>query len=207
MAVVACVLAPVAMLATACDPDEDDAVTGCETLVREASQAIEVDEQVRGLDRALVACSSRAAFIAELDRYPSIIGYDSATFVALRCERTDDDAVRSGPTCSSVIVETTVPASTLAPVVFVGATLDGRQIELRPEDGVEFAGDVPAVVQQTVDIAVESGCEGVAEQRNLWASRIDDPDSGDIASVYAQHAQNVADYIGCDLPPLGGDDA
>jgi hypothetical protein len=82
-------------------------------------------------------------------------------------------------------------------IVFVGDTLDGRQIEITPADGVEFVGDVPTVVQQTVDIAFESGCEGVIAQRDLWISRIDDTPAGDIASLYAQHAQNVANFIGC----------
>ena len=63
-------------------------------------------------------------------------------------------------------------------------------------------GEVPAVIQQTVDIAFESGCEGVIAQRDLWAARIDDSPAGDIASVYAQHAQNVANFIQCDTEPL-----
>ena len=88
--------------------------------------------------------------------------------------------------------------------MFVGDTLDGRQVEIRPSESTRFDGDVPAVVQQTVDIAIESGCEGVIAQRDLWASRVDDPVIGDEASVYAQHAQNVADYIQCDVPPIGG---
>jgi tagatose-1,6-bisphosphate aldolase len=65
-----------------------------------------------------------------------------------------------------------------------------------------FVGDVPQVVQQTVDIAIEAGCEGVIAQRDLWAARAIDPAMGDEASVYAHHAQNVANYIGCVSPPL-----
>ena len=49
-----------------------------------------------------------------------------------------------------------------------------------------------------------SGCEGVIAQRDLWAAQIDDSSDGDIASVYAQHAQNVADFIQCETEPLGG---
>ena len=86
--------------------------------------------------------------------------------------------------------------------MFVGDTLDGRQVEIRPSATIQFVGEVPAVVQQTVDIALESGCEGVIEQRDLWVSRVGDPLFGDEASVYAQHAQNVALYIQCEVPPI-----
>lgn len=195
-----------AFAVTACDPpgdDADDAPTGCADTVREASFAAEVDEQVRLLDTALLTCRSYDALAAQLARYPGIIGYDTGTFVSLRCERTDDETIRAAPTCSSVITPTTTtPPTTLPDLVFVGDTLDGRQVEIRPSATTEFEGEVPAVVQQTVDIAIESGCEGVIEQRDLWASRVDDPVIGDEASVYAQHAQNVADYIQCDVAPL-----
>jgi len=89
----------------------------------------------------------------------------------------------------------------LPELVFVGDTLDGRQVEIRPSATIQFFGDVPAIVQQTVDIALESGCEGVIAQRDLWASRVADPLFGDEASVYAQHAQNVAVYIQCETAP------
>jgi hypothetical protein len=169
----------------------------------EASMAVEVDEQIGLLDTALVACRSYAAFTGELARYPGIIGYDAATFVSLRCARVDDELVRTSPTCATVIAPaSTLPPTTLPELVFVGDTLDGRQVEIRPSATIQFDGLVPAVVQQTVDIAIESGCEGVIEQRDLWASRVGDPLYGDEASVYAQHAQNVADYIQCDSPPI-----
>ncbi len=191
---------------TACDAPGDDgsaAPTGCAATVADASQAAETDEQVRLLDAALVTCRSYRSFTDELARYPGIIGYDAATFVSLRCARVTDEAVRTSPTCATVIAPaTTPPPTTLVEVVFVGDTLDGRQVEIRPSATIEFVGEVPAVVQQTVDIALESGCEGVIEQRDLWVSRVDDPLFGDEASVYAQHAQNVALYIQCDVPPI-----
>ena len=92
-----------------------------------------------------------------------------------------------------------VPTTAPVELVFVGETLDGRRIEIRPDADTVFVGDVPQVVQQTVDIAVEAGCDGVIAQRDLWASRVNDPVIGDEASVYAHHAQNVANYIGCDV--------
>ena len=190
----------------ACNPsptDDDAAPTGCAATVEEAAVAVEVDEQVALLDTALVTCRSYRAFTSELARHPGITGYDTATFVSLRCERVTDELIRTSPTCATVIAPaTTLPPTTLPELVFVGDTLDGRQVEIRPSATIRFVGEVPEVVQQTVDIALESGCEGVIVQRDLWANRVGDPLFGDEASVYAQHAQNVAAYIQCETPPL-----
>lgn len=165
--------------------------------------ASETSAQIRLLDRALSTCSSYQVFADELARYPSIIGYDPATFVELRCNSVTDEVVREGPTCSSVIVPVTAaPPTTTVELIFVGDTLDGRAIEIRPSAEIRFDGEVPDVIQQTVNIAIESKCDGVIAQRDLWAARISDPTIGDEASVYAQHAQNVASYIQCDVPPL-----
>ena len=60
----------------------------------------------------------------------------------------------------------------------------------------------PLLAKRQVEVALESGCEGLIAQRDLWAARADGPLFGDEASVYARHAQNVADYIQCDSPPL-----
>jgi len=189
----------------ACTPPEEEAAppTGCAALVREASQAVEPDDQVEMLDTALVACASYTTFANQVQRYPGIIGYDLDTYLLLRCQNADDERVRRSAACGGLVgPETTPPPVTAPELVFVGETLDGRTVEIRPSNVVEFAGDIPAVVQQTVDIAVESGCSGVLEQRDLWASRIDDPLIGDEASVFAQHAQNVAIYIQCDPAPV-----
>jgi len=205
-AVVALALVPGVV---ACTPDDDSAEgpSGCSASVEAAAEAIEPDQQVVLLDDALVACASYATFRSEVGEYPGIIGYDFDTYLRLRCERTDDERLRNTPACDVAVgPPTTPPEVTVPDLVFVGETLDGRQIEITPSDLVEFDGDVPAVVQQTVDIAVESGCEGVIEHRDRWASRADDPEIGDFASVYAQHAQNVAIYIRCDTPPIPGVD-
>lgn len=201
-------LATIAVMAAtlaACSPadDEPQGRAGCAETVREASEAREVDEQVRRLDDALRICRTYESFEAELARYPSIIGYAPETFVLVRCSRADDEAVQNSPSCRAVVSPTsTLPPTTVVAIVFVGDTLDGRTIEIRPSARTEFVGEVPAVVQQTVDIAVESGCSGVIEQRDRWASRVNDPVIGDEASVYARHAQNVAEYIQCNVEPV-----
>jgi len=188
----------------ACTPDEEaDAPTGCAARVRAAALATEPDRQVAMLDDALLACSSYDTFRTEIGRYPGVIGYDLDTFLELRCVRADDDRIRTTAACRAVVTApTTPPPETVAELVFVGDTVDGRRIEIRPSGDIEFEGDIPAVVQQTVDIAVESGCPGVLQQRDLWLTRIGDPTIGDAASVFAQHAQNVAVYIRCDPDPI-----
>ena len=191
--------------AVACTPGDEGAEvpTGCASAVRAASRAAEPDEQVDLLDTALLACSSYDTFRDQVGRYPGIIGYDLDTVLELRCVRADDERIRTTAACSAVVAPpTTPPPATVAELVFVGDTVDGRRVEIRPTAEIPFEGDVPAAVQQTVDIAVEDGCLGVIQQRNSWLDRIDDPTIGDAASVFAQHAQNVAVYIRCDPPPI-----
>lgn len=197
-------LAVVLAVASACDaPTDGQATSGCASLVEDAARQSEPGDQVRMLDRAMLACGSYDAFTSELQRHAGSIGYDPVTYATRRCERVDDEELRGTPTCAAVITPTTTaPPTTIVELIFVGDTLDGRPIEIRPGPGIEFVGEVPAVIQQTVDIAVESGCDGVIAQRDLWAGQITDSAAGDIASVYAQHAQNVANFIGCDTEPL-----
>jgi hypothetical protein len=187
---------------TGCSPKDETAESGCASTVHDASLASEVSDQVRLLDLAMVRCRSLQELTGEMGKYPGIVGYDLDTFVQLRCSRVSDESVRSSPACLSFTATTPPPATAPAELVFVGETLDGRRIEIRPDADTVFVGSVPQVVQQTVDIAVESGCDGVIAQRDLWASRTNDPVIGDEASVYAHHAQNVANYIGCQSPPI-----
>jgi hypothetical protein len=198
------VIATVALMsvATACKPKDETTQSGCASTVEDASLAVEVADQVRMLDMALVRCRSLQELTSEMGKYPGIVGYELNTFVQLRCSKVTDESVRSSPACLSFTATTPPPATAPTDLVFVGETLDGRRIEIRPDADTVFVGETPQVVQQTVDIAVESGCEGVIAQRDLWASRISDPVTGDEASVYAHHAQNVANYIGCETPPI-----
>ena len=199
---VAVVAGALVLTATACTPKDKTAESGCASTVHDASLAVEVSDQIRLLDSAMVRCTSLQELTGEMGKYPGIVGYDLNTFVQLRCSRVTDESIRSSPACLALTATTPPPTTVPADLMFVGETLDGRRIEIRPDADTPFVGNVPQVVQQTVDIAVESGCEGVIAQRDLWASRINDPVIGDKASVYAHHAQNVANYIGCESPPI-----
>jgi hypothetical protein len=189
--------------ASACAKDDDSsAVTGCAETVREASRAVEVDEQVRLLDRALIRCRSLEELTGEMANYPGIVGYDLPTFVQLRCSKVTDEAIVGSPACAALIAPTTTVAGTAEPLVYVGETLDGRSVEIKPDADTPFVGESPAAVQQNVDTFLESGCVGVITQRDVWAEQIDDPVIGDEASVYAKHAERVADYVGCVYTPF-----
>jgi hypothetical protein len=191
-------------LAAACSPaSPETATTGCATAVADAARSIDIDDQKRFLDEALLQCRSVADLANELNRHPGLLGFSATEFVTARCARIDDPATLRAPTCAAVAAPaTTAPPTTVVDVVFVGDTLDDRRIEIRPGATTRFVGEVPEVVQQTVDIAFESGCDGLIAQRDLWFGRTGDPVTGDEASVYARHAQNVAEYIGCEIPPL-----
>jgi hypothetical protein len=193
----------VAMLG-GCSTEEGETVTGCEATVAAASTAVEVDDQIRLLDTAFVRCRSYEALVTELEQHPGIVGYEIAAFVERRCDTSTEEALTGSPACERFVATTVAPSTDAPQPVFVGETLDGRRIELRPDADTPFAGEYPEVVQRTVDIATESGCPGVLEQRDLWAARVDEPQFGDEASVYANHAENVATFIGCEFDPIAG---
>jgi len=194
----------VALIATAGCGGEDPAAAepDCATTVRSAALAVETRQQVVLLDAALRRCGGIDQLTTEMSRYPNMVGFSPATFVALRCSRSPDPDVQTGPVCSALAAPATTPQAAANELVFVGATLDGRTVEIRPDADTPFVGQLPAVVQQTVDIAAESGCEGVIAQRDAWAARTVDPEIGDEASVYAKHAELVAAYLACPFAPI-----
>jgi hypothetical protein len=192
-----------AAVAGACSQSQEpEAATGCAATVREASLAAEVDEQIVLLDLALARCISVGALVGEMARYPGIVGYSPATFVELRCGTATEETVRTSAVCTSYAA----PATTVLPVspdvVYVAETLDGRRIEIVPDADTPFVDGRPEPMQRTVDIAVESGCQGVIAERDRWVGLIGDPALGDEASAYARHAENVASYIRCVFEPL-----
>jgi hypothetical protein len=177
----------------------------CRGAVADAAESIEVADQIRLLDEALRWCGSYGAYLTELVEHPGLVGYSPETYIDLRCRTVTDPQLRGTPTCRTAHPPTTPPVATLPDLVYAAATLDGRVIELRPSPAVPFTGDVPSVVQETVDIAVQANCPGVLAQRDLWAGRATDEagtEGGDIASVYAQHAIHVALWIGCENAEL-----
>jgi hypothetical protein len=186
----------------ACDADDETTATPqtCASLVDRAARASEVREQVDLLDDAIVACRAIEALDVELRRHPGMIRFDTVTFIANRCDRSDDETVTSSPICGQSL--SAVPTTTIAVVeeVYEGQTLDGRMVEIRPSD-VEFVEGKPEPIIRIVDIATEDGCEALAAERSTWQALLLDPELADQASVYARHADNVAVFVGCTTPP------
>ena len=60
-----------------------------------------------------------------------------------------------------------------------------------------FAGGVPEAIARMTE-ATEDGCDAVIAHRDDWLRRVDDQVDGDAASVFAQHAQNIATFMRCD---------
>lgn len=176
------------------DSDAPEAGPTCAEAVGEAALEIETDRQLRGLDEALSRCASYDEYLTQLRAHPGVVGYSPETYIELRCNAVTDPAARGSATCRTVAPPSTPPPSA-AQVVYAAETLDGRVVELRPSQSVPFVAEVPAVIQETVDLANSQGCPGVLAQRDTYLALAP---TDDIASVYAQHAINVALWIGCD---------
>jgi hypothetical protein len=178
------------------------AAPGCAATVREASLAADVEQQIASLDLALARCPSIEALIGEMKRYPGIVGFSPETFVEVRCETAPTDAVLTSPTCTSFAAPATVAIQVVPDAAYAAQTLDGRAIEIAPDADTPFVDGRPEAIQRAIDVAIESGCEGVIAVRNEWAARVADPVIGDEASAYARHAEDVARYIRCVFEPL-----
>ena len=76
--------------------------------------------------------------------------------------------------------------------------MDGREVTIGPDD-TEFVDGKPVAIVAIVDIAAEDGCVGVEAERVRWLAEANDPLTGDEASIYAQHAENVLAFIGCEV--------
>jgi hypothetical protein len=194
------VLTPLVVASCGDDQANVAATPTCASLVDRAARASETRQQVDLLDDAIVVCRAIEALDVEVRRHPGMIGYDTATFIAARCERSTDKTVTASAICAQRAAA--IPTTTIAVVeeVYEGQTLDGRTVEIRPSD-VPFVEGKPEPIVRLVDVALEDGCEALAAERANWEARVDDPAIGDQASVYARHADNVAVFVGCVAPP------
>jgi hypothetical protein len=193
-------LAGLVLVAVACDPDTDEqsGVDPCVTTIERASRAAEISDQVALLDSALLSCRSFTAYDAQLGRYPGIIGYDGLTYVTTRCAAlADDELVSESSVCTDVVSPTASTLAGVPTVEYIGQTMDGREVTI-DEGDTDFVDGKPAAIVAIVDIAAEDGCAGVEAERDRWLADASDPVVGDQASVYARHAENVLEFIGCE---------
>jgi len=192
----------VLVLVGACDADAEEQSGGdpCVSSIERASRAAEISDQIEFLDSALLSCRSFTAYDAQLGRYPGIIGYDGLTYVSTRCAAlVDDELVKESAVCTDIASSTPSTIPGVPALEYVGQTLDGREVTIGPDD-TEFVDGKPVVIVAIVDIAAEDGCTGVEAERDRWLAEANDPITGDEASIYAQHAENVLAFIGCEVP-------
>ncbi len=194
----------VAVLVGACTPDAGSEATPsdpCRATIDEAGAAAELREQVDLLDRALVICATPEVFAVNVQRHPTLLGWDVETYLSNRCRTVEDESVRRSRICTSEqVTPTTSPVVAAPEVVYVGTTLDGREIEIRPRAGRPFEDGRPRVLVEMAEIARRLGCDGIEAEYVRWIEQIDDPLIGDEVSVYAQHALDVLAFIQCDPP-------
>ena len=194
------VFAGLVLVGAACgsDAEQQSGANTCVGTMERASRAAEISDQIALLDSALLSCRSFTAYEAQLDRYPGIVGYDALTYVTTRCAAlATDEVVSASSVCADVASPTSTTIAGAPEVEYVGQTLDGREVTIDPGD-TEFVDGKPAAIVEIVDIAAEDGCEGVEHERDRWLANSTDPLVGDEASVYAQHAENVLAFMGCE---------
>jgi hypothetical protein len=187
-------------IGAACAPD-DEATTGpdtCRSLVERAASTADIADTVKLLEDAMLECGTIGRLDRELERFPSIVAAETIDFVSRRCTVSNDVTIASSDICAETAEAPDSPtaASTTTIPAYVGRTLDGRDITIRPGPDTPFVGDTPQPVIQIVDVAAEDGCEAVEELRDWWTAQ-SEGSGGDAASVYAQHANNVLDFLGC----------
>lgn len=184
-------------LASCASEPQAETVT-CHDIVREAAFEIDVEDEIRGLDDAILQCGSYDEFYAEMTSYDRIVGYSVDEFIERRC-RDESDRLGDSGVCTVAVPPTTAPELS-KDLSYSGETLDGEVITVTPAE-VPFDGELPATIAKTVK-AAEQGCVNVLGARNDYAFYANDTREGKIYSMYAQHAQNVADFLGCISEPL-----
>lgn len=170
----------------------------CRAAIDEASAEAELRDQIALLDRALVVCASVETFTVNVERHPTLLGWDVDTYLSRRCATADETVQRSRVCTSDDVTPSTEPRIAAPEIVYVGRTLDGREVEIRPRPGRPFDDGVPRPIEEMTAIAERLGCDGVESEYQRWFEQVDDPVIGDEASVYAQHALNVLAFIGCE---------
>jgi hypothetical protein len=81
---------------------------------------------------------------------------------------------------------------------FIGRNLNGDEVTIVPDADTPFIDGRPEAIVVMVDTAFADGCSGLADEVGYWSALIDDPGIGPEASVYAQHALDLSNFIGCD---------
>lgn len=149
-------------------------------------------------------CSGPDVFATHVGRHPTLLGWDIETYLANRCVSAESPAVRGSRICRAdgIATSTTMPTADAPTVFYLGTTLDGREVQIRPTPSRPFTDEgIPLVIDEMARIAARAGCDGVEAEHQRWLAQVDDPIIGDEASAYARHALDVARFIQCDVEP------
>lgn len=175
---------------------------GCSPAVRAADNAIEVDEQVRQLDRALMVCADRQQLVNEIRKYPGLVGYEPKHFIEQRCAQSRDADVVTSNICGGTVASTTVAAAqvTMPEPTYTGRPIgqdDTNTVVLSPSMGVPFTDNVPTEVHITANSWITGGCEALLERRDQLTKRADAAPDDRPSAVFARHAQNLVQVKRC----------
>ena len=188
--------------APAAEPVDTDP---CARRVTLAASAIDIDDQVAALDEALTVCRDLDAFRIEVDQHPGTLGVEPAVFAARRCSRSELPGIATAPICDDPAVGLLTGATTATAVEestealsFVGRNLNGDDVTIVADADTPFVDGRPEAIVMMVDTAFTDGCTGLDDEIDYWSALIDDPGIGPEASVYAQHALDLRNFIGCD---------
>ncbi|MCB0968671.1 MAG: serine/threonine protein kinase [Ilumatobacter sp.] len=102
---------------------------------------------------------------------------------------------------SAETVEGAVSTAPPPSASYEGTTMDGRVVEIRPSALIPFRDGEPVAIQD-MTAAMDEGCEAVIAQRDRWAADVGGERFGDAASVFTQHAQNIANLMACNPGPI-----
>ena len=179
----------------------------CARRVAVAAAAIDIDDQVDALDDALTVCRDLDAFSTEVNDHPGTLGVEPAVFAARRCSRSQLAGIATAPICDDPAVALLTGEHAGAPVEdgggadtasFIGRDLNGDEVTIVADADTPFIDGRPEAIVMMVDTAFTDGCTGLDDEFDYWSARIDDPGIGPEASVYAQHALDLRNFIGCD---------
>jgi hypothetical protein len=123
------------------------------------------------------------------------------------CGLATDDPNGAAATPLPVATTTSLPSTTTTITPRSGLTYDAELLDggmLTIEEGVgelsEFTSDKPTAIHELDQIAAIPDCDALGVRIWDWTSRVDTTDTGQKASAYAKHGDNLYKFLGCGTP-------
>jgi len=91
------------------------------------------------------------------------------------------------------------PTSTLSPDPYQAVLLDGSTITIFAGDGEfgSFTDGVPSAINSLNLLAQSGDCHQIKDDAESWKAMTADDADGRVASAFANHANNIYEYIEC----------